>query len=196
MDAAKTAKFIRAVTSEQFPCRQPLLNIYSACCKIDLMEMCHLKEKLIPFLATGCYLGYLPFAPGTFGTLLAIPLIWINTHLAYLEKLIFIFGIIFLFLFIVQLYLIDSKQNDPSEVVLDEVVGFLIAMFWLPLTWQSLLLGFMLFRFFDIVKPFPISYIDKNVKGAVGVFADDLLAGLVVNILLQALHLKTEWLIW
>ena len=76
----------------------------------------------------------------------------------------------------------------------DEVVGFLITMVWLPLTWQSLLLGFVLFRFFDIVKPPPIRQLDQHVKGGFGVMIDDIAAGLISSVILQIIYTQTSWL--
>lgn len=84
--------------------------------------------------------------------------------------------------------------HDHSHIVIDEVVGFLITMTWLPLTWQSFLGGFILFRIFDILKPWPISHFDKKVRGGLGVVVDDVVAGIFANILLQIVYTKTAWL--
>lgn len=79
-----------------------------------------------------------------------------------------------------------SPSHDPSEFVMDEVAGFLITMTWIPLTWEWVLTGFLLFRVLDMVKPYPISYIDRWVPGGLGSVADDVVAGIVANIGLQA----------
>jgi len=67
-------------------------------------------------------------------------------------------------------------------------------MTWLPMTWQSMLFGFVLFRVLDILKPFPIGFIDKKVQGGLGVIADDVVAGLIANIALQVVYSQTNWL--
>ncbi len=76
--------------------------------------------------------------------------------------------------------------HDSQEVVIDEVVGYLVAFTWLPMNWTSVVTAFVLFRALDIVKPFPISWLDRKVKGGLGTVVDDLAAGLVANIILQA----------
>jgi phosphatidylglycerophosphatase A len=78
--------------------------------------------------------------------------------------------------------------------VIDEVIGFLITMTWLPMTWQAYLAGFLLFRVLDIFKPFPIGYLDEKVPGGLGVVADDVAAGMIANIILQVVLVKTAWL--
>jgi phosphatidylglycerophosphatase A len=86
----------------------------------------------------------------------------------------------------------SADGHDRSEIVIDEVVGFLITMVWLPMTWQSLLLGFLLFRFFDILKPFPIGYLDRKVPGGLGVVVDDIAAGIFASLILQAVYSYTS----
>ena len=68
-------------------------------------------------------------------------------------------------------------MHDHGAIVWDEIVGFLITMFLVPLSWQSVVVGFVLFRIFDIFKPWPISFIDKNVHGGLGIMLDDIIAG-------------------
>jgi phosphatidylglycerophosphatase A len=84
--------------------------------------------------------------------------------------------------------------HDSKEIVIDEVVGFLITMTWLPLTWQSLVAGFVVFRFLDIVKPPPIRQLDRKVPGGFGVMVDDVAAGIIGSILLQFVYNHTNWL--
>ena len=82
-------------------------------------------------------------------------------------------------------------MHDSKEIVIDEVAGFLITMTWLPMTWQSVVIGFILFRFFDIVKPPPIRQLDKKIQGGVGVMIDDIAAGIISNFILQILFTYT-----
>lgn len=121
--------------------------------------------------------GLLPIAPGTFGTLAAVPLI------AVLKN----FGIcysVFMLLFVVVIAVWAAgrtqdilKREDPSQVVVDEVAGFLLAAALLPFSWTALGTVFFLFRFFDIFKPYPIKHLER-LSGGVGIVMDDLLAGL------------------
>jgi len=132
----------------------------------------------IHFLALGFGSGLAPKAPGTFGTLAAIPLLLLMAPLnstLYLALLVLmsIAGI-----YICGKAAEDAGVPDHGAIVWDEIVGLLITMFLIPLTWQTLLVGFTLFRFFDILKPWPISYIDKNCHGGLGIMLDDIVAGI------------------
>lgn len=89
-----------------------------------------------------------------------------------------------------SIYVNTTGKEDPSEVIIDEVAGFLIAMAWLPPSWIYVLLAFILFRALDILKPFPISFLDQKIKGGVGVMADDMVAGIVTNVILQTVFQK------
>ena len=137
------------------------------------------------FFAFGFGSGLAPKAPGTFGTLAAIPLYWLLQDLSwpiYLSWLVVTFAL--------GVYWCDrsSKQlgvHDHGGIVWDEFVGYWITMFMAPKSWVFMLLGFILFRFFDIVKPWPIGWIDKKVKGGFGIMIDDVLAGIYAFILLQ-----------
>lgn len=86
------------------------------------------------------------------------------------------------------------EVHDPKEIVIDEVVGYVIAMLWLPLTWQSFVAAFVVFRIFDILKPGPIRAIDRRVKGGLGTILDDVAAGLVTSVILQVVLKETNWL--
>jgi phosphatidylglycerophosphatase A len=76
-------------------------------------------------------------------------------------------------------------QKDPSRVVADEIVGYLASVCWIPLTWVSVIGGFLIFRLMDIFKPFPIRKIDREMRGGWGIVLDDVLAGIYTNILLR-----------
>ncbi len=83
-----------------------------------------------------------------------------------------------------QAYQDETGDHDRSEIVIDEVAGFLITMALVPIHWKSIALGFILFRFLDILKPGPIGWLDKNLKGGAGVMADDIVAGIIGNIII------------
>ncbi|MCB0341265.1 MAG: phosphatidylglycerophosphatase A [Pseudobdellovibrionaceae bacterium] len=152
------------------------------------------KKALIEFVATWFYLGRISKAPGTVGTLGALPFVWMAVQVGSLGYMIVTFILTLSAIFVADLYEVEMGVHDSKHVVIDEVVGYFIAMTWLPMTWQSFLAAFLLFRFFDILKPFPIGILDKKVKGGLGVVVDDVAAGLITNILLQIVFTKTNWL--
>jgi len=123
--------------------------------------------------------GLSPKAPGTMGSIAALPFAWvIQSYFGSLGLLIA--GIIAFFVGWVAciFYLPHVDAKDPKEIVIDEVSGQWILLSFLPLTWQAYLLGLILFRFFDILKPFPISVADRKITGGFGVMFDDTLAAL------------------
>jgi phosphatidylglycerophosphatase A len=81
--------------------------------------------------------------------------------------------------------------HDPGEIVIDEVIGYVIAATWLPLTWQTFVAAFVVFRLFDIWKPFPIRQIDQKAKGGLGTVLDDVAAGIAANMVLQFVYAQT-----
>ena len=130
------------------------------------------------FAAFGFGSGCSPKAPGTAGTLVAVLLYW---PLQFLPVYLYVCMLLLTFILGVWLCGKASKAlgvHDHGGIVWDEFVGFLITMFLIPITWQSLLVGFLLFRLFDIFKPWPISYLDKNCHGGLGIMLDDIVAGI------------------
>jgi len=143
-------------------------------------------EKLITVLATWFGCGFSPKAPGTVGTLGAIPLVYFFATLEPLHYMAVTLGFSACAMIVAQFFEAGG-EHDPQEFVMDEVAGFMVTMTWVPFTWMGVLAGFLLFRLFDVWKPFPISYIDRKVKGGVGTVADDLVAGIFANVGLQFL---------
>ena len=136
-------------------------------------------DKLLMTIATGLGLGYLPIAPGTWGTLLAFPIQFLLLSLS-LTPLPYALTLLGLFLLGVGAAGSAEKimdRADPGLVVIDEVVGMLIGLIGVPFTLPAWVLAFLLFRFFDILKPFPIRLIDRRCHGGVGIMLDDVLAG-------------------
>jgi len=132
----------------------------------------------IQFLALGFGSGLAPKAPGTFGTLAAVPLFLLMSTLPAL-----FYGLLVLVICISGIYICgkaasDVGVHDHGAIVWDEFAGFFITMFMVPVSWQSVLVGFVLFRLFDIAKPWPISVADKKLTGGFGIMFDDVLAGL------------------
>ncbi|MBX9769623.1 MAG: phosphatidylglycerophosphatase A [Bdellovibrionales bacterium] len=160
-----------------------------------MLNHVRLKNQMIQLLATAGGLGKAPRAPGTFGTLAGIPFIFFFAKLNPLIAFLGTFSIVVGAVFVADAYQTEKGgDHDRQEIVIDEVAGFLIAMAMIPLTWQTWVAGFLLFRFFDALKPWPISVLDRRVKGGLGVVVDDVAAGLVANLILQILITKTDWL--
>ncbi|MCK5639915.1 MAG: phosphatidylglycerophosphatase A [Gammaproteobacteria bacterium] len=141
----------------------------------------------IHFLSFGFGSGLAQFAPGTFGTLAAIPVYLLLEPLGYM-----IFAIVTVALFLVGVVLCHTTalalgSHDHPAIVWDEIVGYLITMFMVPQGWEWVLAGFLLFRFFDILKPWPIRWIDRQVHGGFGIMLDDVLAGVFACLCLQGL---------
>ena len=133
-------------------------------------------------IATLGPIGYLP-APGTMGTLATLPLVYGLSMLSLENQFLAIASLSFISFFIIRQALTFFQVADPSQIILDEVIGCLITFIGIACTWQSLFVGFLLFRMFDILKPFGIKRIEK-LPGAWGVLLDDCVAGLFANILL------------
>ncbi|MEK6692974.1 MAG: phosphatidylglycerophosphatase A [Nitrospirota bacterium] len=145
----------------------------------------------IIFIATVGYIGYFPVAPGTAGSLIGFLIFWI----ADLTPLTL--SVIILLLFPLGVYVSDKtekifEKSDPPEIVLDEVVGTFISVFLLPKKIEYIIPAFFLFRFFDIVKPYPIRKIDETVKGGFGVMLDDVVAAVYTNLTLHSVRFFYE----
>jgi phosphatidylglycerophosphatase A len=138
------------------------------------------------FVAFGFGSGAVPFAPGTFGTLMAIPFYLVMQPLRpmiYLAVLLLVIG---LSIWICSKATKDIGIDDHQGMCLDEIVGFLVTMFAAPVGWEWIAFGFVLFRIFDIWKPWPIRSIDRNIHGGFGMILDDVVAGVFSCLLLQA----------
>ncbi len=138
------------------------------------------------FLAFGFGSGLAKKAPGTFGTVAAIPLYLL---LIQFDNL-WIYSIFTIIASIVGIWLCGIAadklgEHDFGGIVWDEIAGLLITLWWVPFTWQNLLLGFILFRAFDIVKPWPIRWLDRHVEGGFGIMLDDIVAGVFAGGLLM-----------
>ncbi len=142
----------------------------------------------VHFLAFGFGAGLSPWAPGTAGSVVGL---LIYLLLAGLSDLVFISVVLFLFVVGVWICGRSSKKlgvHDHGGIVWDEIVGILIALFHVPLSIPWLVTGFLLFRLFDIVKPWPIKWLDKRVDGGFGIMIDDVLAGVFAFLILQLLQ--------
>lgn len=142
-----------------------------------------IKSLLFKYIATLGFIGYLPYAPGTYGSVagLLVALLAKPNDLHLL--------IIFLPLFLLGIMAAHNTEKilgkDSGCIVIDELCGYLIAILFIPKTPSYLLTAFVLFRVFDIVKPPPIRKIEETVPGGAGIMLDDLLAGIYANLCLQ-----------
>ena len=147
-------------------------------------------NKFILFLATGFYSGKAPFAPGTFGTGVGLIFCFLLSKASAAMIIPCLLFVIFISIPIAEKaeQLLGDKE-DPGEIVIDEIVGILITLAGLPFHAMSVILGFILFRFLDILKPFPIRFWEKKMTGGVGIVIDDVVAGIMANILLRGILL-------
>ena len=141
----------------------------------------------VHLVALGFGSGAAPKAPGTCGTLVAVILYWPLSQLNLNHYLLVV-----LVTCVVGIYLCgktaeDLGVHDHGSIVWDEFVGFWITMIAAPVGWVWVLIGFVLFRFFDIIKPWPINWIDKKLTGGLGIMLDDVVAGAMAALVLQGL---------
>lgn len=141
------------------------------------------------WLATGLGSGLAPVAPGTFGTLAAVPLVFGLAQLPLVWSALLILLLAVLGVYVSEVTSRDLGVDDHGGIVIDEVVGFAITMWALPLQWSWVLAGFCLFRLLDIVKPWPVRFFDQHVTGGLGVMADDIVAGALACCLLHGVSL-------
>jgi phosphatidylglycerophosphatase A len=143
-------------------------------------------------LASVFFIGYIPLMPGTLGSALVTAGLWYlqsRTHAVFSPTLwwIAIVGLTALSIVVSSRPKDVFRREDPQQVIIDECAGQLITFFLIPLTLNNLILGFLLFRFFDIIKPFPI-YKMEELEGGVGITMDDVVAGVFANISLLSIH--------
>ena len=150
----------------------------------------------INFLASGLGAGLVPVIPGTVGTLMGVIFFWLLAH----QRPLVYAGIVATFavagVFICGQAAAHFGAADPGFIVWDEITGFLMAMFLLPRRWRWIAAGFVLFRVFDVWKPFPIRAVDQGLGGGLGIMADDLIAAfytmVVLHFVLWMVRRRTE----
>lgn len=138
-------------------------------------------------LAFGFGSGLAKKAPGTFGTLAAVPI-----YIALAQTNIWIYSVVSVLCSVVGVWICGIAaeklgEHDFGGIVWDEIAGLLITMWFVVFSWQNLLLGFVLFRAFDIIKPWPIKWIDQKVSGGFGIMLDDVIAGVFAGLVLMYL---------
>ena len=165
-------------------------------------------KTLITLFVTMFGLGKIPKIPGTFGSLATVILLYLFFHTFNISSNIILIGLIIIFTYsfsAVAAYIKDNENKDPKEVVIDEFIGQSIPIFLYEISHGTnkssdeaiIFYGvcFVLFRFFDIAKPFPVSFFDKNFKNSFGVIMDDVCAGLYVVLSLICFMVLNSYLI-
>lgn len=139
-------------------------------------------------LSTWFGFGLLRPAPGTWGSVMALPfawgiLVWAGWPLLLSASLL----LLWIGIHQSERFAEASGDSDPSSVVVDEAVGMWLALLAVPMTWTGFALAFILFRFFDIVKPWPVSWADRELKGGLGIMLDDVIAGVYSTVVILGL---------
>ncbi len=142
------------------------------------------------FIATGFFSGKIPFAPGTFGTLAAIPFALVLLIIPASFYGIYIVGLI-----LAAIYFADKAEKiigkkDPGCIVIDEIAGFVVALSIVPVNIYTLAAGFFIFRFFDVIKSAPVRYFENNFSGGAGIVLDDIMAGILTAAVLKIIYLS------
>ncbi|MGD9132233.1 MAG: phosphatidylglycerophosphatase A [Desulfobacterales bacterium] len=143
------------------------------------------RERAVLFVATGFFIGTVPFAPGTFGSLIGLPVCFLLSHLNLLESVICILVFILFAMGIASAAEKIIKQRDPGQIVIDEIAGLMVTFAGLPFNLKTVLAGFIIFRVFDILKPFPIRMLERRIGGGSGIVLDDVLAGVYGNLIVR-----------
>ena len=138
-------------------------------------------QKLLLFLTSCGFIGYLPFAPGTYASVLGCVLVYLFPFHSIFINLFFVCCFIIFSIICINMLKFDGR--DPGYIVIDEMAGMFVTMAGHKATILNILIGFVLFRVFDIIKPYPIKKIEDLGKGY-GIVADDILAGIFANLVL------------
>jgi phosphatidylglycerophosphatase A len=151
-------------------------------------------RRLAVFICSFGYIGFFPIAPGTVGAAAGVVLYAVARNLGILHfelpsiVVLFLAGVAF-----TRVCEEDLQCTDPGPIVIDEVMGMLITLAAIPVGWGGMMLGFFLFRAFDVAKPFPARQLER-LHGGLGVMSDDVMAGIYANLTLRACLLAPGWL--
>jgi phosphatidylglycerophosphatase A len=144
-----------------------------------------IKNRVAIFLASGFGSGFVPLAPGTWGSLVGVALVWKFWPQSVFTQCVYVLLWGALGVWVSDVTCQYYKEDDCQKVVIDEIVGLMITMIGIPITGYGLAIGFVLFRFFDVVKPVPANWVDKKLHNGLGVMLDDVVAGLYGNLIMH-----------
>jgi phosphatidylglycerophosphatase A len=151
------------------------------------------KNAIVMYLATGFKSGYSPVVPGTAGSLAALVPCGLVSLLPLQVFAILLIAFIVLSIWTAELAESIVGQKDPGCIVIDEFAGMMVTLLGIHFTWQSALAGFFIFRVMDILKPFPIRYLERTIPGGAGIVVDDVAAGVAAHFVLRLL-LLSPWM--
>lgn len=148
-----------------------------------------MNNFLIKFFATSGFVGFAPYAPGTFGTLVGVLIYLLFIKITQSQFIFLVFSIIY---FIISIFISNRAEKlyglkDCQRIVCDETSGFFFSILFIPCTIRNIIFAFLIFRIFDVVKPYPIRKL-QNIRGGLGIMLDDLLSAIYTNIVLQIIR--------
>jgi phosphatidylglycerophosphatase A len=145
----------------------------------------NIRSRIATGIATAGFAKHVPFAPGTFGSLLGLPIYYVMSLFSLPVVFFALMGFIVFASWIAGEAEKALGDKDPGCIVIDEIAGMAVTFFAVEFSWTVGIAGFVLFRFFDILKPFPIRYLEKRYSGGFGVVIDDVAAGIMSNLVLR-----------
>lgn len=144
-----------------------------------------LKDWSAIFFASGFGSGFIPLAPGTWGSAVGVALVWKFWGNSVFVQFLWVLLLGALGVWASGVTCQYFKKQDCQYIVIDEIVGLMITMIGIPITGYELVIGFLLFRLFDVVKPVPVNWVDKKLKNGLGVMLDDVVAGIYGNLIMH-----------
>ena len=154
--------------------------------------MMNIKEKTVLFFATVGYIGKIPFAPGTFGSVAGLAICFFLSHVSVSLGALFAIALILAAVWVSEHAERILGEKDPGCIVIDEVAGMVVTMIGLPFNALTVITGFVLFRLLDIIKPQPVRMVQESLAGGGGVVMDDVAAGIIGNLLLRCICLVID----
>jgi phosphatidylglycerophosphatase A len=154
----------------------------------------NIRSRVLTGIATAGFAGRVPFAPGTFGSLIGLPVYYVMSLFPLSVVFAGLIGFIVFACWVAGEAEKTLGDKDPGCIVIDEIAGMAVTFFALDFSWAVAIAGFALFRFFDVLKPFPIRYLEKRYGGGFGVVIDDVAAGVISNLVLRVgLMMAAVW---
>ena len=151
------------------------------------------RDRLVIAFSSAFGLGLIPVAPGTWGSLAALPFWWLLDGASPASWLVTVLGVFAFAVWISNHAERLYNRHDVSAIVIDEVAGMLVCVIGIPFSWTTATVGFLVFRGFDIVKPPPVRWFDTHVKGGLGVVIDDVVAGLMGLAVMHGFAVLVGW---